>query len=134
MGVHAIDVEDGGDPSNRKRSLYYVQGELLSLEVPVLPRPNIARGNTFHVYCSPNNPSSLALIREVSVKMGLGVEVTSDGANMSQCEHFLVHLHRRTWTSGQQSDDFAAELREAMDNGVNVFLAHEMPKCAFTFS
>ena len=39
----------------------------------------------------------------------------------------LLYLTGQTWTRGKESDDLAAEVTRAMDLGVHVQLAHEMP-------
>lgn len=39
----------------------------------------------------------------------------------------LVYLNGRTWSSARRSDAFADEVEHAMDNGIRLVLAHEMP-------
>jgi len=45
---------------------------------------------------------------------------------LDDCGHMLVYLDDRTWTSGDTSDKFAAEVQQAMDMDIHLVLAHEM--------
>ena len=46
--------------------------------------------------------------------------------SQTQCTlHFLVYLHGKTWTSGEMSDSFAQNVRQAMDAGINLLLVYE---------
>ena len=44
---------------------------------------------------------------------------------MPNCEHFLLYLNARTWTSGEASAALASEVLSAMTSGVHLLLAHE---------
>ena len=60
--------------------------------------------------------------------MGLaGLKWTSDLNELDRCDHFLLYLTSRTWTSGGASAAFAREVRHAQRLGVHVLLAHEYP-------
>ena len=52
---------------------------------------------------------------------------TSDLQQLAQCDHMLLYLNSQTWTRGEASAALAAEVAQAMDLGVHVLLAHEMP-------
>ena len=52
--------------------------------------------------------------------------VTTDLAELHQCQQILVYLTGLTWTRGELSDQFADEVRQAMDMDVGLLLAHEM--------
>ena len=46
---------------------------------------------------------------------------------IKQCEHMLLYLDAQTWTRREGSAVLATEVSEAMDAGVHILLAHEMP-------
>jgi hypothetical protein len=52
---------------------------------------------------------------------------TSESGAMEQCEHFLLYLHRETWTRGPSSRALAGQLGRAMRTGIHILLAHERP-------
>jgi len=117
------------------RSQVYVQGELAN-EKPALP--SLASG--FHVYCSAHNCGAADLIRELSSNLGVqldAAEATPSNAgrrlhvafgidDLPSCHHMLVYLNDLTWTSDDESDAFASEVKQAMDADVHLLLAHEM--------
>jgi len=53
--------------------------------------------------------------------------VTSNGSRLGECSHMLLYLNGQTWTRGAASATLGRELMEAMNLGVAVLLAHEMP-------
>ena len=44
---------------------------------------------------------------------------------LGECDHLLLYLTSQTWTRGDASNVLADEVRQAMDLGVHVLLAHE---------
>lgn len=58
---------------------------------------------------------------------GVPLLVTEEPTELGRCKHMLVYLTDQTWTRGDESDAFAEEVRRAMDEGVHLILAHEMP-------
>ena len=52
---------------------------------------------------------------------------TSTLHRMELCEHYLLYLTSETWTRGEASAELAAEVKAAMDAGLHILLAHEMP-------
>jgi hypothetical protein len=66
-------------------------------------------------------------MHEVAEKMKLKIKTTTDINDLPACGHMLVYLTGDTWTGGARSDDFAKEVKEAMDGKVQLLLAHEMP-------
>ena len=103
----------------------YLQGEI-SRAAPVrLPPPR--RSFAWHVYCSPHVPGGVELIDEVADACQLSVRASTQLDELVHCECMLVFLTGRTWTCGERSAAFAAEVRHAMDSGVRLLLAHEMP-------
>ena len=55
------------------------------------------------------------------------LHVMSNGSRLGECSHMLLYLNGQTWTRGMASAALGKELMKAMDLGVNVLLAHEMP-------
>ena len=54
--------------------------------------------------------------------------VTTSVADLGDCDHLLLYLTAETWTRGDEATAIlAAEISRAMDMGVHVLLAHEMP-------
>lgn len=58
--------------------------------------------------------------------------MTTDTDRLAQCEHLLLYLNSQTWTRGDRSEAFAEIVRRAMDLGVHLLLAHEMPGAGVT--
>ena len=52
--------------------------------------------------------------------------VTMSIEDLPECDHMLVYLNGKTWTSGDISASFAEEVASAMDARVGTVLAHEM--------
>jgi hypothetical protein len=53
--------------------------------------------------------------------------VSSEIAALHKCDNMLVYLDDQTWTRGESgSDQFVADVHQAMDAGVPLLLAHEM--------
>ena len=55
------------------------------------------------------------------------LHISTQGAELASCDHFLVYLTAQTWTGGERSAAFAAEVKRAMDENVHLLLCHEMP-------
>ena len=99
------------------------------------PRPMKKPGgkSRFHIYASPLNPGALELVEEVASERGMqlnapsSVLVTTEPALLGASEHFLLYLTAQTWTRGKASEELADEVTRAMDLGMNMLLAHEMP-------
>jgi len=53
--------------------------------------------------------------------------VTMDVTCLAKCDHMLLYLSSQTWTRGEASEMLGKEVDQAMDLGVHVLLAHEMP-------
>ena len=102
---------------------------------PLLPPKD---GHRYHVYCSPLNPGAIVLMKEVARERGFHLHmpgapleatasnvlhITTQAAHMGECDHFLLYLTAQTWTRGDQSEAFGAEVSHAMDLGVHVLLA-----------
>ena len=120
----------------------YMDSEIVSKKLKPLPPPTA----TFHIYCSELNLGAAKLMAEVTEKRGFKLKVverearedsgkkrdevllmTSNGSRLGECSHMLLYLNGQTWTRGAMSAALGNELMEAMDLGVDVLLAHEMP-------
>ena len=125
-------------PSSEVSSSTYVDCELLSQQPVPLAPPRAS----YHVYASTINPRAAALVQEVAndreclMHEGKAIDkkakdvlyFTTDKADLCSCDHMLLYLTAETWTRGDAvSDALAAELIMAMELGVHVLLAHEMP-------
>ena len=113
--------------------------------------------NDFHIYVSPHNPSATRLLDELAAfikesarsarrvrepqpiciadkKSELGrFELDEQGHETGEvaegsrcCEAMLVHLNQHTW-SGAKGGHLAYEVGEAINFGVQLILAHEVP-------
>ena len=102
-----------------------LQGEAISKKVARLPPPRA--GCKKHVYCSPLVPGGEDLLAEVAAACGFELEVTLAVDDLPVCECMLCYLTALTWRRGDLSEAFAEELMSAMDFGVRILLAHEMP-------
>jgi hypothetical protein len=43
------------------------------------------------------------------------------------CDHMLLLLDERTWTSGKDTARLVAQIHRAMRIGIHIFCAHEFP-------
>ena len=117
-------IAEAAVPSLRAR--VYLQGEVSASKTAVLPPPR--HGYRFHVYVSPHNLGSAALIEEVREAIGLpALSTTHTLDDLPSCECMLCYLNGDTWTGGPRSDAFTVEVARAMSLGVGLLLAHEMP-------
>ena len=107
----------------------YAPGELGHLKASV---PYVSGGATHHVYCSPHNAGAAALMVELQTPKHVQLEMTSEMRELGGCKFFLVYLNSLTWTRGAESAAFADEVRQAMVQGVELLLAHEMPSIDHT--
>jgi hypothetical protein len=68
-----------------------------------------------------------ALICELNAALGLTVAASCRVEEMGACQRMLVYLNGLTWTSGSESELFAADVKRAMDAEKPLLLVHEMP-------
>jgi hypothetical protein len=52
---------------------------------------------------------------------------TTNDANLASCDHMLVLLDYRTWTSGEQTAALVEHIHDAMRTGVHLVCVHEFP-------
>eukprot|EP00966_Prymnesium_polylepis_P043420 1007219-Prymnesium_polylepis.1 len=69
----------------------------------------------------------MAKARRSKKHIAVPLVATDDVAKLAECEQFLLYLNAQTWTRGDASANLAVELLQAIDLGVHVRLAHEMP-------
>jgi len=128
-------------PNGGHAGTTYVARELVSKKLRPLPAPH----GGHHIYCSPLNPGATDLVMEASRKQGfylhvndsaadavtskLGdvLHVTTELESLLEADHMLLYLTTKTWTRGPESEKLCAELLWAMDLGIHILLAHEMP-------
>lgn len=115
-----------------ERKKVFVQGEL---GAQALSPPSLARGRTFHLYCSPNNEGAREVgdeLNELLVKLNKHegeplLKTTTSLDDLDQCEHMLLYLTAKTWTNGEHSKEFAREIAKSARKGVHLLLVHEFP-------
>lgn len=54
-----------------------------------------------------------------------GLLVSENSDDLEDCDHMLLYLNAQTWTSGNQSELLAEDIKNAMAFGVHLLLAHE---------
>ena len=101
----------------------YMQGALVNRVTTIKPPRGPCR---FHIYCSRFNHGAASVMTEISDALSLDLLLTENIQHQDVSEHMLVYLSNLTWTSGQASEAFAAEIHAAMDAGVHLLLVHEM--------
>jgi hypothetical protein len=102
----------------------FMQGEVIQQRFAL---PVLAGGCRYHLFVSERNAGAAALVAELERTRRLVLATTSDPAQLRHCAAFLLHLTRKTWTSGESSAALAHQVLEAMDAGVELLLTHEMP-------
>jgi len=111
----------------------YLEGEAAHARVS-LPPP--LSGRKYHLFCSSFNAGALTLAKElmdsnVFVPKGKGASaaltVTTDITKLADCDHVLVLLDARTWTSGADTAKFVEHIHKAMRIGVHICCVHELP-------
>jgi len=98
---------------------------------PGAPPSTLTRSNT-----NPKPPSQLACSNTQKLRRTIHVwnrggrqtlRVTSDPDDLTCCRQMLVYLNAQTWTSGERSALLAADVKAALDEGVDLLLVHETP-------
>ena len=111
----------------------YLQGEAAMGKI-LLPTPLNDRQN--HLFCSPFNAGATQFAEElksapVFVTEGKQVSAplafTTDVSKLASCDHMLVLLDERTFTSGDDTAKLIEHILEAMRIGVHVNCIHEFP-------
>jgi len=111
----------------------YLQGEAATGKV-ALPPP--LKGREYHLFCSEFNAGAKELAEELrnsSVWVTKGKKAsalltfTSDVTKIAACDHMLVLLDTRTWTSGEATAKFVEHIHSALRTGVHLNCVHEYP-------
>jgi len=111
----------------------YLQGEAATGKI-ILPPP--FKGRQFHLFCSEFNAGAEALALELKLSTVFVVKGkkpsallthTSEIDELASCDHMLVLLDRRTWTSGESTARFVEHVHQAMRLGVHILCVHEFP-------
>ena len=111
----------------------YLQGEAAMGKIS-LPPP--LKGREYHLFCSPFNAGSKEFAEELKAapvfvtkgkKASAPLTYTTDISNVESCDHMLVLLDERTFTSGEDTAKFVEHIHEAMRKGVHVNCIHEFP-------
>jgi hypothetical protein len=95
-------------------------------------------GRTYHLFCSEFNAGAAALAEELKdssvfekkgKKASAPLTFTSQLEHLTtgQCDHMLVLLDKRTWTSGEDTAKLVEHIHEAMWAGVHIVCVHEFP-------
>ena len=107
----------------------YLPQELISQYAPGKLFLPLAMADA-HVYCSPHNEGALDLANSLNETFGSTIrsaQLLQTVATINECEHMLLYLTDRTWRSGGTSEQLAAHVSAAMEAGVHLLLAHEVP-------
>ena len=115
----------------------YLQGEAATGRIS-LPPP--LKGRKFHLFCSPFNAGAKEAAEELknadvwttkgqkaSAPLTFTDETTDLAATLGKCDHMLVLLDERTWTSGGDTAKFVEHIHAAMRVGVHITCVHEFP-------
>jgi hypothetical protein len=105
----------------------YLQGEAATGTFK-LPEP--FNGRAYHLYCSPNNAGAKEVAAELAqsdIIIKGELKFTDDSKKLEECDHMLVLLDERTWTSGATTDGLVDDIHVAMAKGVHILCVHEFP-------
>jgi len=111
----------------------YLQGEAAMGKVS-LPAPFAMR--QYHLFCSPFNAGAETFAEELKnasiyatkgKQPSVPLSYTTDVNQLASCDHMLVLLDARTWTSGEDTAKFVEHIHEAMKTGVHLNCIHEFP-------
>jgi hypothetical protein len=105
----------------------YIQGDVASAKV-LLPEPYLGRKH--HLFCSMFNAGAWELADELSksdvfAPKSAALMFTSEAAELHECDHMLLLLDTRTWTSGAVTTELVAHIHLAMKTGVHIVCVHE---------
>jgi len=110
----------------------YLEDEVAHTKVS-LPPP--FHGRKCHLFCSSFNAGALALVEELmdsnvlvtQGKRANSLTFTTDVDKLADCDHMIVLLDERTWTSGADTAKFIEHIHMAMRIGVHISCVHEFP-------
>jgi len=111
----------------------YLQGEAAMGKIS-LPPPQ--PGRAYHLFCSPHNAGAEQFAEELKAapvfvtkgkKASAPLTYTTDVAMVGQCDHMLMLLDARTYTSGEDTAKLIEHVHAAMRAGVHINCIHEFP-------
>ena len=110
----------------------YIEDDLTAFKLGV---PKLDPGKEYHLYCSIYNQGAEQLVNDALAVCGQtsrGVRVCTDPAQISKCSKFFLYLDGCTWSSGEsRTRQLTEEVEQAMDAGIPLSLAHEVPMFDF---
>jgi len=121
-----------GAPVDASSELY-LQDETARVKVSLSPPLS---GRKHHLFCSEFNAGALSLATELSEsdvfvtkgkKASAALSFTTDVDELADCDHMLILLDKRTWTSGADTAQFVEHIHLAMRVGVHISCVHELP-------
>jgi len=123
----------GLDGQVPKEQEIYLQGEAATGKV-ALPSP--LQGRQYHLFCSEFNAGAEGLAKELrdadlfvtsGKQQSAPLTYTTNINDLTACDHMLVLLDARTWTSGNDTAQFVEHIHTAMRLGVHLNCVHEFP-------
>jgi len=111
----------------------YLQGEAAMGKISLPPPLN---GRECHLFCSDFNAGAKDFAEELAKapvwvtsgkKASVPLTYTTDVSKLASCDHMLVLLDTRTFTSGEDTAKFVEHIHQAMRAGVHVNCIHEFP-------
>ena len=114
------------------RQATYVEGSIMMHK---LTPATLAHGGECHVYCSMHNQGAEQLVNDAlhaCGQAGHGIKVCTDPVQIAMCAKFVLYLDGRTWNGDELSaKKLAEEVEQAVEAGLKLCLAHEVPMFAF---
>jgi len=110
-----------------KAGKLYLHGEAATRKVVLQPP---YKGRRHHLFCSPHNKGAAELANELRASPVIAageLKWTTQVDELEQCDHMLVLLDNRTWTSEKTKERFVDDVQSAMTCGVHILCVHEFP-------
>jgi len=111
----------------------YLQDEMAHAKLS-LPPP--LSGRKHHLFCSEFNAGALALAKQLKEsnifvtkgkRASAALTFATDVNQLAECDHMLILLDERTWTSGADTAKLVEHIHKAMRIGVHICCVHELP-------
>ena len=111
----------------------YLQGEA-AMDKILLLKP--LYGREFHLFCSPHNAGAVQCAKELKDadiwqmqgrQRSVPLTYTTNIAHLASCDHMLLLLDKRTWTSGEVTAKLVDDIHAALRAGVHILCVHEFP-------
>ena len=120
-----------GNRAGPSPPLLYLQGEVATFKV-YLPPPQM--GRKYHLFCSEFNEGARGVTEECMAssvyrttgkKLSAKLTYTTNIEELESCDHMLLLLDSRTWTSGYLTAKLVEHIHVAMRLGVHIVCCHE---------